>query len=116
MQPHSRALALAFLLAPLAGAQSLSHVRVAAADAQALAATLESGGFDVIEGSVRANALELVVSERSAALLVARGLPGAWRLAAPSEPGLVLTDDHCPIEALQRRSLGLGQRRGAPEG
>lgn len=44
---------------------------------------------------------------RSAAplALAARALPGFAQLVAPQGPGLVLTDDRCPIERLQRRSL-----------
>lgn len=74
MQSLFRALTLAALLAPLATAQSLQHVRVSAPDAPSLAEILEQEGFDVIEGSVHSRSLELVVSEASAALLKARGL------------------------------------------
>jgi hypothetical protein len=74
MHSLSRALLVAALLAPLAGAQSLSHVRVSVPDAPALAETLEQEGFDVVEGSVRASTLDLVVSEASARLLTSRGL------------------------------------------
>ena len=34
-----------------------------------------------------------------------RVLPGFTRLVAPDEAGLVLCDDHCPIELLQQRSI-----------
>jgi len=74
MQSFVRALALSALLAPFAAAQSLSHVRLSAPNASALAETLEQEGFDVLEGSVRADALDLVVSAESAALLESRGL------------------------------------------
>ena len=74
MQPFVRALALSALLAPFASAQSLSHVRLSAPNAPALAETLEQEGFDVLEGSVRADALDLIVSAESAALLTSRGL------------------------------------------
>lgn len=37
--------------------------------------------------------------------LGARLLPGFTRLVPPDEPGLILSDDHCPIELLQLRSI-----------
>lgn len=38
-------------------------------------------------------------------VLAARALPDFARLIPPDEPGLVLSDDHCPIEQLQARSI-----------
>ncbi len=74
MRKLSPALALASLLAFPAAAQNLSHVRLEVAGAAELAAELELAGFDVIEGSVRASSLDLVVSAQSHEALLARGL------------------------------------------
>jgi spermidine synthase len=40
-----------------------------------------------------------------------RLLPGFTRSVEPDEPGLVLSDDHCPIELLQQRSIREAQSR-----
>jgi len=61
------------LPAPLA-AQNLTHVRVDSPQARALAQALEDGGFDVVEGSVRHDSLELVCSDESLRWLGERGL------------------------------------------
>jgi carboxypeptidase T len=58
---------------PGAFAQTLSRVRLQASDAPALAAQLEQAGFDVMEGSVRADSMELVVSSDSERYLRSRG-------------------------------------------
>ncbi len=57
----------------LAPAQLSTHVLLEAADAGALAHSLEDQGFDVIEGSVSATALELVCSPASLTYLRERG-------------------------------------------
>lgn len=46
-----------------------------------------------------------------------RLLPGFTRLVSPDEPGLILSDDHCPIELLQLRSIreARARRRGAED-
>ena len=66
--------ALGMLGAHAVGAQTLTHVRLDAAGSPALAALLEDQGFDVVEGSVRGNKLELVCSPQSLGLLEQRGL------------------------------------------
>ena len=58
----------------------------------------------------------LAAAGEAGSLLPARGLPGAWRIAAATEDGLVLTDDRCPIEELQQRSIELGRRRKGARG
>jgi len=65
-------------------AQTSTHVRLDVAGAPALAALLEDQGFDVIEGSVREDKLELVCSPRSLELLEQRGLQP--RLLARGRP------------------------------
>jgi hypothetical protein len=61
------------LAAPLA-AQNLTHVRLNSPQAPALAQSLEAGGFDVVEGSVGADALEVICSDESLRWLKERGL------------------------------------------
>lgn len=68
------ALAALFALAAPLVAQNLTHVRVDSPQARSLAQALEDGGFDVVEGSVRPDSLELVCSDESLRWLVERGL------------------------------------------
>ena len=46
-----------------------------------------------------------------ARVLAPMELPGGMRLVGPDEDGIVLTDDHCPIELLQLRSIAEGRER-----
>jgi hypothetical protein len=67
-------LVLIFLALPLqAGAEPLTHVRLDVEGAPRVAAELGAEGFDVLEGSVTATSLELVVSARDMEAVVARG-------------------------------------------
>ncbi|MEO6711673.1 MAG: M14 family zinc carboxypeptidase, partial [Planctomycetota bacterium] len=76
MHQIARILGLGLLLAASAQAQEPSSLRVQVASPQpeVLAGELESQGFDVIEGSVAAASLELVVSPQSFAWLKSQHL------------------------------------------
>jgi len=54
-------------------AQALTHVRIDADNAPALAARLQAEGFDVLKASVRGGSFELIVSDEELALLTQRG-------------------------------------------
>jgi hypothetical protein len=72
------------LLTVPAGAQSLRRVRIDTPGAQALAQELQEEGFDVVEGSVREDSLELVVSDPSMSQLLARGyMPEVLEVGRP---------------------------------
>ena len=67
-------LVLAVCAVPLsASAGPLIHVRIDAEDARAVAARLESAGFDVLEGSVTETTVELIVSESELTVLERQG-------------------------------------------
>ncbi len=52
-----------------------------------------------------------VASEAIGGLLRPLEIEGATRWFAPGDPGLVLTDDHNPIDLLQMRSIAVGRAR-----
>ncbi len=100
MKPHILASTILIAAAPPALGQPLARVRIEVADAEALAASLEAAGFDVLEGGVRADSLEVIAGEAEIADLRRRGLAPAvldWsrpfldvqaeRIAAGDGPG-----------------------------
>ena len=68
------ALTTSLLLASVSAAQTLRHVRIDSPRAALLAAELEASGHDVVEGSLRAGSLELILSQPELEALAARGL------------------------------------------
>lgn len=72
MRLHLSTVAVA-LLTSVASAQSLTHIRIDDAQAQVLADQFEAVGLDVVEGSVKAGSLELVVSPPSYEYLLGLG-------------------------------------------
>src|SRR5204863_5202128 len=66
-------LALAAFAAP-ALADTLTRVRIDTPEARALGSRLEQAGFDVLEGSLSANSLEVVASTQTLATLQSMGL------------------------------------------
>ena len=62
------------LLISTSFAQELTHVRVESPRAPSLASELEDAGLDVVEGSVKAGSLELVVSAASMEYVLGLGL------------------------------------------
>ena len=70
-------LALAAIAGPVwaqAAATPLSQVRVRTLDPPGLARQLKVAGFDILEGSLTANSLDVVVGEEALRALAARGL------------------------------------------
>jgi|GEM_PF-1153860 len=71
---HRLAMLLVLCALPwAASAQTLTRVEIRVPDAPAVAATLEREGFDVVEGSVGADRLEVVASPHMLAMLEERG-------------------------------------------
>ncbi len=100
MKPHLLVSTILVAAAAPALGQPLARVRIESADAEALAVSLEAAGFDVLEGGVRADSLEVIAGEAEIADLRRRGLAPAvldWsrpfldiqaeRIAAGDGPG-----------------------------
>ncbi len=87
---------LASALAASAGAQSglSTRVRVYSAAPAALAASLEAGGFDVLEGSVRAASVDVIAFGGDLQTLTAMGLP--YTVEAVGQPLSVIQSAPSP--------------------
>ncbi len=89
-------LALLALASPAAGQETLRRVRLIASDPESIAAFFEASGFDVLEGALGAESLELVVTPAELRELRRRGFapqvlevgqPFALKQAADGVPG-----------------------------